>query len=62
MRKLLLILSVLFVVSCSKEPVIYTLTTSANPSEGGTVSPSTQQYEEGESATITAFHHIVMNF
>ena len=55
MRKLLLILSVLFVVSCSKEPVIYTLTTSANPSEGGTVSPSTQQYEEGESATITAF-------
>ena len=55
MRKLLLILSVLFVVSCSKEPVIYTLTTYANPSEGGTVSPSTQQYEEGESATITAF-------
>ena len=33
---------------------MYTLTTSANPSDGGTVSPSTQQYEEGETATITA--------
>jgi hypothetical protein len=54
MRKLLLILSVLFVVSCSKDPIIYTLTTSANPSEGGTVSPTTKQYEEGETATITA--------
>jgi len=55
MKKLALFLSFLFVISCSKDPVIYTLTTSANPSEGGTVSPSTQQYEEGESATITAF-------
>jgi hypothetical protein len=39
MRKLLLLLSVLFVVSCFKDPIIYTLTTSANPSEGGIVSP-----------------------
>jgi len=46
--------SVLFVVSCTKDPIIYTLTTSANPSEGGTVSPSTQQYDEGKTATITA--------
>ena len=55
MRKLfLLLLSVLFVVSCSKDAVMYTLTTSANPSEGGTVSPTTKQYEEGETATINA--------
>ena len=55
MKKIiLLLLSVLFVVSCSKDPVIYTLTTSANPSEGGTVSPVTKQYEEGETATINA--------
>jgi len=54
MKKLALFLSVLFVVSCSKDAVMYTLTTSANPSDGGTVSPSTQQYEEGETATITA--------
>ena len=54
MKKLLLLLSVLFVISCTKDPIIYTLTTSANPSEGGAVSPTTKQYEEGETATITA--------
>ncbi|MDB4093558.1 VCBS repeat-containing protein [Flavobacteriaceae bacterium] len=54
MKKLILLLSVLFVVSCSKDPIIYTLTTSANPSDGGTVSPSTQQYDEGKTATINA--------
>ena len=56
MRKLfLLLLSVLFVVSCSKDPIIYTLTTSANPAEGGTVNQSSEQFNEGETATITAF-------
>ena len=55
MRKLFLLLSVLFVVSCSKDPIIYTLTTSANPSEGGTVSPVTKQYKEGKIATVTAY-------
>jgi len=54
MRKLALFLSFLFVISCSKDPIIYTLTTSANPADGGTVSPSTQQYDEGKTATITA--------
>jgi surface protein len=54
MKKLALFFSFLFVISCSKDPIIYTLTTSANPAEGGTVSPSTQQFEEGETATITA--------
>ena len=54
MKKLALFLSFLFVISCSKDPIIYTLTTSANPSDGGTVSPSTQQYDEGKTATITA--------
>ena len=54
MKKLILLLSVLFVVSCSKELALYTLTTSANPSDGGTVSPTTKQYNEGETATINA--------
>ena len=56
MKKLALFLSFLFVISCSKEkdPIIYTLTTSANPTEGGTVSPSTQQYDEGQQISITA--------
>ena len=54
MKKLTLFLSFLFVISCTKDPIIYTLTTSANPADGGTVSPSTQQYDEGKTATITA--------
>jgi hypothetical protein len=54
MKKLALFLSFLFVISCTKDPIIYTLTTSANPADGGTVSPSTQQYGEGKTATITA--------
>jgi hypothetical protein len=51
-RKLFLFLSVLFVVSCSKDPVIYTLTTFVNPSCAGTVSPTTKQFEEGETVMI----------
>ena len=54
MKKLALFLSFLFVISCSKDPIIYTLTTSANPAEGGTVSPSSATFEEGQTATITA--------
>ena len=54
MKKLALFLSFLFVISCSKDPIIYTLTTSANPAEGGTVSPSSATFEEGRTATITA--------
>ena len=54
MKKLALFLSFLFVVSCTKDPIIYTLTTSANPSEGGTVSPSSATFEEGETVAITA--------
>ena len=54
MKKLILLLSVLFVVSCEKDVVMYTLTTSANPTIGGTVSPTTKQYEEGESVSLIA--------
>jgi len=54
MKKLALFLSFLLVISCSKDPIIYTLTTSANPAEGGSVSPASATYEEGQTATITA--------
>jgi len=61
-RKFLLLLSVLFVVSCSSSaeeepappPVKYTLTTAANPTAGGTVAPTTGQYTEGATVSITA--------
>ena len=54
MKKLSLFLSFLFVISCTKDPIIYTLTTSANPADGGTVSPPTSKYEAGETVDIVA--------
>ena len=54
MKKLFSFLFVFIIVSCSQDPVIYTLTASANPAEGGSVSPSSQQYDSGDVATVTA--------
>jgi lysophospholipase L1-like esterase len=54
LKRFLLILSFLIVTSCSKDPIIYTLTTEANPIEGGTISSSAYQYQDGETALITA--------
>ena len=41
-------------ISCSKDPVIHTLFTSSNPINGGSVSPSKAEFNNGESAEITA--------
>ena len=54
MRKLLLLLSVLFVVSCSKDPIKYTLTTSVNPVESGAVNPNGGTVDEGQQVSVTA--------
>ena len=56
MKKLLLILSVLFVMSCSgdNDGTKYTLTTSVSPPEGGLISPETGEYNEWDSVDITA--------
>ena len=54
MKKLLLLLSVLFVVSCSPEPILYMLTTSVSPVDTGVVIPSARQYNEGDTATLIA--------
>ena len=45
---------ILLLFSCSKELISYTLTATANPAEGGSVSPSSKQYDAGDVATITA--------
>lgn len=48
---------VLFAISCSdstKSTPVYTLTTSAQPAEAGTVNPSSADAEEGNSVQITA--------
>ena len=54
MKKLFSSLCLVILFSCSKDPVIYTLSGTANPAEGGTVSPSSQQYDSGDIANITA--------
>jgi len=57
MKKLILFLSLLFVISCTKdieEPVMFTLTSTANPAEGGSVSPTNGQYASGDIATVSA--------
>ena len=54
MKKLLLLLSVLFVMSCSKETIKYTLTTSVNPANSGTINPNGGTVDEGQQVSITA--------
>jgi uncharacterized repeat protein (TIGR02543 family) len=54
MKKIFLLLSVLFVVSCNKEPVMYTLTTSVNPANSGTINPNGGTVDEGQQVSITA--------
>ena len=54
LKNLFYILFIMVLLSCDKEPVIYTLTTISNPAEGGTVSPLTQQYEEGKPVSLKA--------
>ena len=54
MKKLLYYFLVLFLVSCSKDPILYTLTTSVNPLEGGALTPTTTQFEEGETVVLNA--------
>ena len=57
MKKLFSFLCIVILFSCSKdveEPVLFTLTATANPTEGGTVSPTNGQYESGDVATVTA--------
>ena len=55
MKKLILLMSVLFfIVSCEKDTVIYTLTTSASPADGGTVTPSTKEFNDGDVANLVA--------
>jgi len=55
MKKIFLLLSFIFIISCEKDPLIYTLTIQSNPVEGGTFSPtSPQDYEPGSAAIISA--------
>ena len=54
MKKLFSFLLIVVLIACSKDPVIYTLTATVNPAEGGTVSPSSKQYDSGDVAAVKA--------
>ena len=57
MKKLIYLSIFTIFMSCSKdveETIKFTLTATANPTEGGTVSPNNGQYESGDVATVTA--------
>ena len=54
MKKLLLLLSIIFLFSCEKETVKYLLTTSSLPADTGTVIPETREYNAGDTATLIA--------
>ena len=53
MKKLFSFIFFLAIISCSKDPILYNLTTSTNPAEGGTLLPSSAQFEEGETVVLT---------
>ena len=54
MKKLFFVAFLLTILSCSEDPIVHTLFTSSNPLNGGSVTPSKAEYDNGESAQITA--------
>jgi surface protein len=54
MKKIIILFVSILIVNCSKEsePTMYTLTVTSNPTEGGTISPSGGEYEDGTVLTI----------
>ena len=59
MKKLILLLSVLFIVSCSEDTPLplentHTLITSVSPAEGRSISPATGEHNEEDYLDVTA--------
>ena len=54
MKKIVLFFSIIIIISCSKDPIKHTLFTSSSPVNGGSVSPNKAEFNNGESAVITA--------
>ena len=45
---------ILFLFSCTNDPIVYTLTATAEPAEGGQVVPEFMEYGEGDKAYVVA--------
>ena len=54
MKKIVLFFSIIIIISCSKDPIKHTLFTSSSPVNGGSISPNKAEFNNGESAVITA--------
>jgi hypothetical protein len=54
MKKIIILFVSILLFNCSpeSEPTMYTLTVTSNPTEGGTISPSGGEYEDGTVLTI----------
>ena len=63
-RILVLLVTILTITGCTEDtpPTIYTLSVTSNPTEGGTINPTTGEYEEGTEVTITVTPNLNYEF
>ena len=54
MRKFIFFTLLTLLLSCSSDPIVYTLTATADPAEGGQVVPEYMEYGEGDTAYVVA--------
>ena len=54
MRKFIFFTFLTLLLSCSSDPIVYTLTATADPAEGGQVVPEYMEYGEGDTAYVVA--------
>ena len=55
-------MTTIFLIGCEEDPTMYTLTVSSNPTEGGTINPTSGEYEEGTEVTITVTPNLNYEF
>ena len=63
-RILVLLVTILTITGCTEDtpPTMYTLSVTSNPTEGGTINPTTGEYEEGTEVTITVTPNLNYEF
>jgi surface protein len=61
-RILVLLVTILSVIGCKEDPTMYNLTVSSNPTDGGTINPTSGEYEEGTEVNIRVSTNIHYEF